>query len=65
MGIERWRNPDGTYDGARALADISGLSREEVLWTFNRMKELKARGMSAEEYKAQVAREVKDKPWLK
>ena len=39
MSAERFRNPDGTYDGVAMLGHLSGLSREEVTKTFERIRE--------------------------
>lgn len=38
-----YRNPDGTYNGVKALADISGLSERQVLaeWDNARKKKQK------------------------
>jgi len=59
-----FKNPDGTYDGAAALAALSGLSKEEIMWTWARMKHLRhVEGKTSEEAKAIIAKEVKLKPW--
>lgn len=57
------KNPDGTYDGAKALAAISGLSEAEIKWTFQRVKHLRDEGKSPAEVKAIVKDEVRLKPW--
>lgn len=60
----RWRNPSGTYDGAGMLAEMSGLSKAEIMWTFERLKYLmQAEGKTKEEAKAIVKEETKTRPW--
>lgn len=61
--FEKYRNANGTYNGAAAMADMTGLSQAEILWTFNRLKELRALGVSSDDAKAIVLREQKAKPW--
>ena len=56
--IDASKNCDGTYNGVKLLAGLSGLSEEEIRWTWNRMKELKGT-MPETELKAQLAREAK------
>lgn len=58
-----WRNPDGTYNGIKMLADLSGLSRAEVAWTAKRLQQLMAAGSSKAEAKAIVKTEAAEKPW--
>lgn len=59
-----FRNKDGTYNGAAMLAAASGLSKEEILWTFDRMKHLlNVEGMSKDEAKLIVSEECKEQPW--
>ena len=57
------QNRDGTYNGAQLLASVSGLSVEEIKWTWNRMKDLRQSGKSGDEAKAIIAEEVKSRPW--
>lgn len=60
----QFKNPDGTYNGAKALSAASGLPEGEILWTFNRLKHLMtADGKSKDEAKAIVREEAKCKPW--
>ncbi len=59
----KYKNDNGTFNGAKMLADVSGLSMEEILWTANRMKQLLAEGRSKDEAKAVVALENKFRPW--
>ncbi|MDL2284443.1 hypothetical protein LJC19_04800 [Oxalobacter sp. OttesenSCG-928-P03] len=47
--FDEFKNPDGTYNGARLLSRISGLSEDEVLWTWNRAKEMREDGASRDE----------------
>ena len=58
------QNQDGTYNGARALSAISGLDQREIQWMFDRMKELVALGIDADERKRIVREEGASKPWL-
>ena len=49
--MDAFRNPNGTYNGIKALAAWSGLSEEEVRWTAERMQALiKAGATSASAY---------------
>jgi hypothetical protein len=59
------RNPDGTFNGVAIFAELTGLSPEEIKWTFDRMKQLRDGGVSAEEMVGIVAEEVKSRPWEK
>ena len=64
MNENDFKNPDGTYDGAAALAALSGLSKDEILWTWQRMKQLRlVEGKTSDEAKAIIAKEVKTTPW--
>jgi len=63
--MNQWRNPGkDTYNGAKMLADLSGLSEAEVQWTFDRIKQLKKEGKSKQEAIDIVALESKNKPWV-
>lgn len=57
------RNQDGTTNGVKLMARLSGLSEAEIAWTWNRMKELRGQGMSADEAKAQIKTECASRPW--
>lgn len=59
--MEKHRNPDGTYNGITALAELSGLSEEEIRWTWERAKELRAAGLSKEQLKRALKMEARDK----
>lgn len=64
MNDDDYRNQDGTYDGAALLAALSGVSREEIIWTFNRLKYLRqVEGKSAQEAKRIVDEERTAQPW--
>lgn len=61
---DRFKNPDGTYNVAEALAAASGLSKKEITWTWKRMKHLRqVEGKSSEEAKRIIMEEGKLKPW--
>lgn len=60
-----FRNPDGTYNGVKMFASMSGLSEAEIQWTFLRIKALYAEGKTKQEAKAIVASEAKSKPWVR
>lgn len=63
--FDSYSNGDGTYNGVAMLADLSGLSREEILWTFNRIKQLRqVEGKSKEEALGIVKAESKNRPWM-
>lgn len=59
--MEKHRNPDGTYNGVSALSELSGLSQEEVRWTWERAKELRAMGLSKEQIARALRMEARDK----
>lgn len=63
--MDRWRNPNGTYNGVQMLADLSGLPYGEVEWTAKRLQELIRGGKSAAEAKAIVKTEAASRPWEK
>lgn len=61
----KYANGDGTYNGAKMLAEISGLSEAEIVWTFNRMKHLtQVEGHHKAYAKGIVKAEAKSKPWI-
>ena len=63
--FEKFRNPNGTYDGAKALSDWTGLSYEEVTWTAKRLKQLMHEdGKTKQEALGIVKEESKSKPWI-
>lgn len=63
--FEQFRNPDGTYDGAKAMSAWTGLSYEEVTWTAKRLKQLMQEdGKTKQEAIGIVKEEAKSKPWL-
>lgn len=61
IDIEKHRNKDGTINGISAIAEMSGLSEKEIAWTFNRGKQLKAKGMSREEIARTLKKEASSK----
>lgn len=63
--IEQFANGDGTYNGVKALAFLSGLSEAEVAWTAKRIQELMRAGSTRELASAQVRKERKAQPWKK
>lgn len=59
------RNPDGTYNGVKFLAALSGIPEAEVAWTATRMQQLiRDQGRTREVAKAIVREEAKAQPWL-
>lgn len=64
--FEKYKNANGTtYNGAAMLADLSGLSIEEIAWSFNRLKELRQEGKTKEESIKILSEEGKSKPWIR
>jgi hypothetical protein len=64
--IEKFKNANGTYDGAAMLAELSGIPYAEVKWTAARMKHLMTvEGKSKEDTKDIVTKERISKPWNK
>ena len=62
--MSKYRNDDGSYNGARELADMSGISEAEVLWTFTRLRHyLVTERLSKDEARRRVAEEAKARPW--
>ena len=59
--MEKHRNPDGTYNGVTAMAELSGLSEEEIKWSWERAKELKAMGLSKEQMARALRMEARAK----
>lgn len=61
---DRYKNPDGSYNGIAILADLSGLSEAEIRWTAERLRHLmRVEGKTPEEAKAIVRVEAADRPW--
>jgi hypothetical protein len=59
------RNANGTWNGVAVMARASGLSEDEVAWTFNRLQRLMYREKrTKDEALAIVREEAKAKPWL-
>ncbi len=38
--FDKYKNKDGTYNGISMLTELSGLSRSELKWTADRLKQL-------------------------
>lgn len=65
--FDKYLNADGkTYNGVALLSDLSGLSRAEVTWTFERLRYyLREQGLPKDIAKRLVAQECKSRPWEK
>lgn len=64
--LGNFRNANGTYNGVKALSELTGLSEAEVEWTNRRVKELViVQKMPRSEAVAQIKREAAEKPWAK
>lgn len=59
------QNPDGTYNGVKFFAQVTGLAEEEILWMWNRLRQLRNEGIARKEAMKIIAEETKGKPWLK
>lgn len=60
-----FRNPDGTFNGVKLLASLSGCSEAEVRWTVARLNYLMhTEGKTREEAKAIIIEEAKRQPWI-
>lgn len=61
--IKQFENKDrpGTYDGAAALAALTGLSRDEIAWTAKRIQWLMKNGTPKDEAVAITKRESKER----
>jgi hypothetical protein len=60
----KWKNPNGTYNGAAMFAELTGLDRREIEWMARRMKELKDSGVPKGGWTRIVKEESAAKPWL-
>lgn len=58
------KNEDGTYNGVKFFARMTGLSEPELKWTYGRMKELYKAGTQKEEAIRIVKEEAAKKPWI-
>lgn len=63
MKLADHRNEDGTYNGVTLFAELTGLSQNEIRWTFNRAQALKREGKTAAEIKAILKTEGEHRPW--
>ena len=62
--FDKFRNLDGTYDGAKAMSAWTGLRYEEVTWTAKRLKHLMHEdGKTKQEAIGIIKEESKSKPW--
>jgi hypothetical protein len=62
--MDSCRNADGTYNGVKLFARLTGLSEAEIEWTADRLKQLiVAEKKTQEEAKAIVRGEAKLLPW--
>lgn len=61
--MEDFKNPDGTYNGTKFFATMTGLEEQEITYMFERMKQLKVLNYSTEEAKKIIREELKTKPW--
>jgi hypothetical protein len=65
MTLDDCKNPDGTYNGVKFLAAMSGLPEAEIAWTAARVKQLMTvERRPREEALRLVKEEAKAKPWL-
>lgn len=63
MTLDDCKNPDGTYNGVKFMAAVSGLSEAEIAWMAARIKALIAEGKTRAEARAIVKAEARVKPW--
>ena len=64
--MEKYRNPDGTYNGVAMFAELTGLAPEEIRWTADRLYHLMhVEGKTKEEAKVIVEEESRSSPWFK
>lgn len=61
--IERWRNENGTFNGIKMLADLSGRPEPEVAWIADRVKTLMAEGKTKDQITPILNEEAKAEPW--
>lgn len=64
MSFDRFRNGDGTYNGVKLFAELTGLPEAEIAWMGRRAKELYAEGKTRDEVKRTLTEEGRTKPWL-
>lgn len=63
FNMNEYKNPNGTYNGAKFFSTMTGLEEQEIVYMFERMKQLKALNYSTEEAKEIIREELKTKPW--
>ncbi len=61
--LNKFRNKDGTYNGAAALSEFCGIPQEEIVWMFNRSKELYAQGLTKSDVLRIIKEERNTQPW--
>ncbi len=58
------QNRNGTYNGVTFFSEMTGLSQDELTWTWKRLQELmNGQKMPKEDALAIVRREQKSRPW--
>jgi hypothetical protein len=64
MSNPAWLNPNGTVNGVKFFAALTGTSEAEIEWTWQRLKHLiRAEGKDEAEAKRIVKEEAGAKPW--
>ena len=64
MNFDKYQSSNGNYDGAAMLSDLSGLSKNEIRWTFDRLRHLiHVEGKTKEAAKVIVKNEAVNRPW--
>ena len=61
--FESWRNENGTFNGIKMLAELSGRSEQEAAWIADRVKALMAEGKTKDQIMATLNEEAKTEPW--
>lgn len=57
------RNPDGSWDGAAAMAELAKIDPAEIRWTHQRLKEIKRLRIPDQEAVRIVKNESRYQPW--
>lgn len=64
--MKKHQNKDGTFNGVKIFAELTGLHEDEIAWMFKRMQHLlNVDKKTKEEAKIIVTEEAKQKPWIK
>ena len=61
--MKKYQNANGTYNGAAALSEFCGIPQDEIVWMFNRSKELYAQGLTKIEVLRIIKEERNTQPW--